>query len=174
MKAWGEAGREIAVALFLVAFGATTALVAVVSIDPGVVTDPLGPAAVPAALGAAIALCGVLLLVAALFPAAPRRSSAGLLDLVVEPEEEPAAPFSARRLGLAIAATVGYVVAFEPLGQLLATPPYVAAVMLIHGGAGRRALFIAPLLVTATLFLGFRGGLQVPLPGGPLEGLFLR
>lgn len=167
------AAREITVALFLIAFGVSTAVYAVASIRSGVVTDPLGPAAVPTALGSAIALCGVLLLVAALLPSALRRSSAGLLDLVAEPEEE-TAPFSPTRLALAFVATVAYVATFERLGQLLATPPYVAALMLIHGGARRRTLFVAPILVTAVLFLGFRGALQVPLPGGPLEQLFLR
>lgn len=170
----GAAAREIAVAAFLIAFGAATAVYAVASIRSGVVTDPLGPAAVPTALGAAIGLCGVLLLIAALLPSAQRRPSVGLLDLVAEPEEEPAAPFSPTRLGLALVATVAYVAVFEPLGQLLATPPYVAALMLIHGGVGQRTRFVAPLLVTAVLFLGFRGALGVPLPGGPLEGLFLR
>lgn len=174
MNVLGAAAREITVALFLIAFGAATAVYAIASIRSGVVTDPLGPAAVPTALGSAIALCGVLLLVAALLPGAPRRSSAGLLDLVAEPEEEPTAPFSPARLALAFVATVAYVATFEPLGQLLATPPYIAALMLIHGGARRRTLFIAPILVTAVLFLGFRGALGVPLPGGPLEGLFLR
>jgi hypothetical protein len=169
------AAREIGLALFLAAFGGGVAAYAVASISPGVTTDPLGPAAVPAALGGAIALCGVLLLVAALFPVAPRRSAAGLLDLVAEPEEDPPAPFSPPRLALAIAATAAYVAAFEPLGQPLATPPYVAALLLIHGGVVNRALFVvAPILVTAALFLGFRVGLQVPLPGGPLEALFLR
>jgi hypothetical protein len=67
--------------------------------------------------------------------------------------------------------TAAYLAAFEPLGYLLATPPYVAAIMLIHGGAGRRALLMAPILTTVVLYATFRFGLLIPVPGGILEGV---
>ncbi|HEU5321602.1 MAG TPA: tripartite tricarboxylate transporter TctB family protein, partial [Methylomirabilota bacterium] len=73
------------------------------------------------------------------------------------------------RLAAAFAVTAAYVAAFEPVGYLLATPPYVAAILLIHGGAPRRAGVVAPVLVTLALYAGFRFGLLVPVPDGVLE-----
>jgi hypothetical protein len=85
--------------------------------------------------------------------------------------EEEAGPFSLARFVGAIAATALYVAAFEPLGYLLTTPPYIAAILLIHGGARTRALLIAPFVTTVVLYVTFRFGLLIPVPDGPLEGL---
>ncbi len=164
-------GRELVIAVFLVAFGG--AVVALSGkIPPGVPTDPLGPAAFPTALGAGIGLCGLLLGAATLaFRGQPGR--AGPLSDADPDEAVEAGPFSPARLVGAVVATAAYLIAFEPLGYLIATPLYVAAAMLIHGGAGRRTLLVAPLLVTAALYATFRFGLLIPVPGGVLEG-FLR
>ncbi|MGQ0571301.1 MAG: tripartite tricarboxylate transporter TctB family protein [Armatimonadota bacterium] len=165
----GGTRRELIVAAFLVAFGGGIIAVSR-TIPPGVSTDPLGPRAFPIALGAGIGLCGLLLGAAALvFRGRPGR--AGLLA-DADPDEEAggeAGPFSPARLVGAIVATGAYLAVFEPLGYLLATPPYVAAIMLIHGSAVRRALLIAPLLTTAALYATFQFGLRIPVPGGILE-----
>lgn len=160
--------REIAVAAFLVAFGAAV-LVLTGRIEPGVQTDPLGPRAFPAALGAGIVLCGGLLAGTALLGPGEGGRTGPILEPGPEGEAE-AGPVSPARLLGAIAATAAYVALFAPLGYLLATPPYVAAVILIHGGAARRTLLIAPLLVTVALYATFRFGLLIPVPEGILDG----
>lgn len=139
-------------------------------IPPGVQTDPLGPRFFPIALGAGIALCGLLLAAAEIFfhgePAVP----APLSDASPEGEED-AGPFSPVRFVGAIGATALYVAAFDPLGYLLSTPPYIAAILLMHGGTRARALLITPFVVTIALYVTFRFGLLIPVPDGPLEGI---
>lgn len=160
--------RELAVAAFLVAFGGAVMLLAR-QIWPGVPTDPLGPRAFPAALGAGILLCGLLLGVAVLlFRGLPERTGAFIES---GPQEEQAGPFSPVRLVGAVIATGAYIAAFEPIGYLLATPVYVAAIALIHGATPRRALLVAPLLTTVALYVAFRFGLRIPVPEGLLEML---
>jgi len=139
-------------------------------IAQGVLTDPLGPRFFPMALGIAILLCGLLLAGAELFFRGESLLPAPLSDASPEGEED-AGPFSLPRFVGAIAATALYVAAFEPLGYLLATPPYIAAILLIHGGAKKRALLITPFVSTIALYVTFRFGLLIPVPDGPLEAL---
>lgn len=162
--------RDVSVAIGLVALGALIAALALNTIGTGVQTDPLGPRAMPVALGGGIALCGLLLLVGKVVQPAPRP----VLLAEGPSETEDVGPFSPARLLLVIVATAMYVAAFEPLGYLLSTPLYVAALLLIHGAVPRRALLAAPVLVALALYAGFRLGLNVPLPGGILETMFPR
>ncbi len=160
--------REFGVAAFLVIFGGAVLAVAR-GIPPGVPTDPLGPAAVPMTLAAGIMVCGILLGAGQLvFGAQPARMGP-LSD--AEPEEAETGPFSPARLAGAVLATAAYLAGFESLGYLVATPLYVATIMLIHGGVARRSLLVAPLLTTVVLYATFRFGLLIPVPPGILEGL---
>jgi putative tricarboxylic transport membrane protein len=162
-------GREFALAAFLVASGGVVIALSM-EIAPGVQTDPLGPRFFPLALGAGIALCGLLLAAAEiLFRGEP--SVPGPLSDAGPEGEEDAGPFSSARFVGAIGATALYVAAFDPLGYLLATPPYIAAILLIHGGTRTRALLITPFVVTIALYVTFRFGLLIPVPDGPLEGI---
>ena len=161
--------RELVLAAFLVAFGGVTIALSM-QILPGVQTDPLGPRFFPIALGAGILLCGVLLAAAELLYRG-ESPLAGLLSDGSPEGEEDAGPFSPGRLVGAIAATALYIAGFGTLGFLLSTPPYIAAILLIHGGASRRALIISPFLITIVLYAIFRFGLLIPVPDGPLESL---
>jgi len=161
--------RELILAGFLVAFGGVIVALSL-EIAPGVQTDPLGPRFFPLALGSGIALCG-LLLAAAEFLFRGEPSLAGLLSDASPEAEEDAGPFSPARFLGAIGATALYVAAFDPLGYLLATPPYIAAILLIHGGARSRTLLITPFVVTIALYVTFRFGLLIPVPDGPLEAI---
>jgi putative tricarboxylic transport membrane protein len=159
--------REIAIAVFLAAFGGTVIALSG-EIQSGVQTDPLGPRVFPSALGVGIALCGLLLGVGALFRWQPEQS--GLLLVGGGAEEVEKGPFSPTRLLGAVVATAIYVGAFEPVGYLIATPMYVAAILLIHGGAPSRTLIVAPVVITTVLYLTFRFALRIPVPSGLLEG----
>lgn len=160
---------ELALAAFLVAFGGAV-IAAAMRIDLGVQTDPLGPRVFPIALGAGIVGCGLLLGSAALlFHGRPGR--AGPRSEPDPQEDVEAGPFSPTRLIGTVVATAAYLGAFETLGYLLSTPIYVAAILLIHGGTSRRALLVAPPLITAVLYVTFRFGLLIPVPLGLLEAV---
>lgn len=165
-------GKDLIAAAVLVVFGAYMAAVGL-RIPPGVATDPLGPRAFPVALSAGMAICGILLAAGALvFRGRPRRRTPTLdVDDEEAAESGPASPV---RLIGAIAVTGVYLMLFEPLGYLLSTPLYVAGVLLLHGGAPRRALVITPVAVTLGLYATFKYGLLIPLPEGVLEPLLLR
>jgi putative tricarboxylic transport membrane protein len=158
--------REIAIAFFLAALGSIVIALSG-NIESGVYTDPLGPRVFPSALGAGIAVCGVLLGVAALFRWQPEQ--AALLSDTGAVEEVERGTFSRARLLAAVVATAMYVATFEPVGYLLTTPLYVVAILLIHGGAAGRTLIVAPVVITSVLYITFRFALRVPVPRGVLE-----
>jgi putative tricarboxylic transport membrane protein len=159
--------RELAAAAVLIAFGLYIISVAR-RIPLGVATDPLGPRFFPIALGAMIAICGALLVVGVLLA---RGRPRGRADGESDPDDDAVGAFSISRLAAAIALTALYLVLFEPLGYLLATPLYVLSVMLLHRGAPPRMLVLTPVLVTVTLYLVFKYGLLIPVPDGILEPL---
>jgi putative tricarboxylic transport membrane protein len=165
--------RELIAAAALIAFGVWIVSVAL-KIPLGVATDPLGPRTFPAALGAGIALCGILLAGGVLF----FRGKGAHVRLSVEPDPEDeggaGGPFSPGRLAGAIVATAAYLAAFEPLGYLLATTAYVLVLMLLHGGAPARSLAINPPVVTVVLYAVFKFGLLIPVPPGVLAPLLPR
>jgi putative tricarboxylic transport membrane protein len=164
----GVRRRELGVAGFLI--GLAIAIVVLgLRIPPGVQTDPLGPRVFPLALGAAIGLCGVLLAVTTLAPGRFTTATPVFLESGGDDDSAAAGTFSAGRLLAAIGITAAYVAAFEPLGYLVATPLYVAALALVHGGISRGALVTAPVLLAAALYAAFRFGLLIPVPDGVLE-----
>lgn len=162
--------REVFVAGGLITLGVLVMALAQSTISSGVQTDPLGPRAMPIALGGGMALCGLLLLAGRVIRPAPRP----ILLAEGPSESDDAGPFSVGRLVAVIVATALYVASFEPVGYLLTTPVYVAALLLIHGAVPRRAMLAAPFVIAVALYAGFRLGLNVPLPGGILETAFLR
>jgi putative tricarboxylic transport membrane protein len=165
----GVRRRELGVAALLI--GLAVAIVVLgLQIPPGVQTDPLGPRVFPLALGAAIGLCGVLLAVTTLAPGRFATAAPVFVESASDDESVPAGTFSPGRLVAAIGITAGYVAAFEPLGYLVATPFYVAALALVHGGVSRLALVTAPVLLAAVFYAAFRFGLLIPVPDGILEG----
>jgi len=163
----GAPRRDLAVAAVLVLLGVTVIGLAL-RVELGVQTDALGPRAFPLALGAAIALCGLLLGVVATLGDRWTASAA----VFVESADDDASEGELRspwRLVGAIVATAAYLVAFERLGYLLATPGYVVAILLLHQGSRGRAFLTAPVFVTVALYAAFRFGLLIPVPDGILE-----
>jgi putative tricarboxylic transport membrane protein len=163
----GSPRRDLAVAAVLVLLG-----VAVIGLglrlDAGVQTDPLGPRVFPVALGAAIAVCGLLLGVAAVLGDRWTASAAVFVETADDDASEGEVGASWRLIG-AIAATAAYLVLFERLGYLLTTPGYVVAILLLQPGVRTRAFLTAPVLVTLALYAAFRFGLLIPVPDGILE-----
>jgi putative tricarboxylic transport membrane protein len=159
---------DAVVAVVLVGLGIGLAELAL-GVPPGVQTDPLGPRAFPLGLAAAIAACGLLLGTVALL--GDRWSAPA--PVFVESAADDAGGggrWSPWRLGGAMVATAAYLIAFERLGYLLATPGYLVAILLLQPGVRPRAILTAPALVTAALYAAFRFGLLIPVPAGALEG----
>src|SRR5688500_5272192 len=98
--------REIAIAVFLAAFGVIVIALSG-KIESGVYTETLGPRVFPYALGVGIALCGLLLGFAALFRW--QTEQAGFFSDAGETEEVARGPFSPARLLGAVGSTVLYV-----------------------------------------------------------------
>jgi putative tricarboxylic transport membrane protein len=163
----GGARRELTVAGVLVALGVGVIALGL-QVPAGVQTDPLGPRAFPVALGVAIALCGLLLGVSVRMGSWWTASAAVFVESADDDASE-GEILSRQRLVGAIGVTAAYLVAFERLGYLLATPLYLAALLLLQSGRRWRTLPTAPVLVTIVLYAAFRFGLLIPVPDGFLE-----
>jgi putative tricarboxylic transport membrane protein len=150
-----------AVALVLVGLGLGVLALAF-QLPPATAADPVGPRGFPALLGLVILACGVALGVL--------RRRAPTADA---PEDAEARGVLAPRplLG-AIGLTAAYLAVLEPAGYLLATPPYLAALLLVQRGrVTPRAFVLTVLGVPAVLYALFAVAMRVPLPPGPLEPL---
>jgi putative tricarboxylic transport membrane protein len=117
--------------------------------------DPVGPRGFPGLLGLVILACGVALV------SWPR----------AEPEAEERGALAPRPLLGAIALTALYLAALVPAGYLLATPPYLAGLLLVQGRVPARTFLLTVLGVPAVLYALFAVAMRVPLPMGPLEPL---
>lgn len=162
----GATRRDAAVAAVLVGLGVGVIALAL-QVPSGVETDPLGPRAFPVVLGAAIAACGLLLGATAFL--GDRWSASAPVFVESADDADEGGRLAPWRLVGAIAATAAYLVAFERLGYLLATPVYAAAILLLQPDVRARALLTAPVLVTVALYAAFRFGLLIPVPDGILE-----
>lgn len=127
--------------------------------------DPVGPRGFPVLLALVILACGVALVVA---PERPS-STGGVPD--GEAEEEERGALAPRPLLGAIALTAAYLAVLEPAGYLLATPPYLAALLLVQGRVAPRAFVLTVLGLPVALYVLFSVVMRVPLPPGPLEPL---
>jgi putative tricarboxylic transport membrane protein len=128
--------------------------------------DPVGPRGFPTLLGLVILSCGVGLAIGS--RTAPPADAAPPDD--VEPRGAPAP----RPLLGAIGFTALYLAVLEPAGYLLATPPYLAALLLVQGRrVTARAFLLTVFALPAALYALFAVAMRVPLPTGPLEP-FLR
>ncbi|HET6373026.1 MAG TPA: tripartite tricarboxylate transporter TctB family protein [Candidatus Polarisedimenticolia bacterium] len=143
-----------AVSAVLVCFGIAVLGLAL-RLPPATVQDPVGPRGFPGLLGLIVLACGVAL-------AVTRPAS-------TEANVEPRGALAPRSALGAIGLTALYLAVLEPAGYLLATPPYLAALLLAQGRVTRRAFVLTALGVPAVLYLLFAVLMRVPLPPGPLE-----
>jgi putative tricarboxylic transport membrane protein len=162
----GDVGADPAwvdrvVALVLIGLGLGV-LVLAFGLPAATTADPVGPRGFPALLGIVVLACGVALAVA------PHVGSGG-----GAPREntEARGALAPRPLFGAIALTAAYLAMLEPAGYLLATPPYLAALLLVQGRVAPRAFVLTVLGVPAVLYVLFAVAMRVPLPSGPLEPL---
>jgi putative tricarboxylic transport membrane protein len=122
--------------------------------------DPVGPRGFPALLGLVVLACGVALGVG---PRAGPAAAAG--------EAEARGALAPGPLFGAVGFTALYLAVLEPAGYLLATPPYLAALLLVQGRVTVRAFLLTVLGLPALLYALFAIAMRVPLPAGPLEPL---
>ncbi len=168
MRLGRERATDVVLALLLAAFSAWAWWTAETSIPRGMRTDPLGPAAVPILLAAAVGALAIGLGLSRLVPNRWLKPEA-----VGEDESfarETGGRFSWLRFGGLVALSVAYLGVAEPLGYLVASPLYAAAVLLLLGVRHwlRGGLAVAGTVLV--LFLVFQFGLAIPLPAGLLGG----
>jgi putative tricarboxylic transport membrane protein len=149
--------RVLAVALVCLGL---SVLALAVRLPAPTAADPVGPRGFPALLGLVIVACGVTL---AAVPEKPL--SAGV------PDGEARGALAPRPLLGAIGLTGAYLAVLELAGYLLATPPYLAALLLVQGRVTARAFVLTVLCLPVGLYVLFAVIMRVPLPPGPLEPL---
>lgn len=136
---------------------AVTYLMATWNLQTVPIGDPLGPRAYPAMIGIG------LLIAAAMIFLETRRAARAPVDDVEAPALLPS-----RKVLIAIAGTLVFVLLFEPLGFLLASSVYLFAMMTAFH-PGRHAVNAAVAIgFTLAAYLLFQHLLGVSLPGGVL------
>lgn len=152
----GDGGREDRVLAGVLAALALAVLALAARLPGATAADPVGPRGFPGLLALVLLACGVAL---------------GLRPGASDPERDAPGAFAATAALLGVALTTAYLAALEPAGFLLATPPYVAALLLARGGIPLRALILTALALPLGLYVLFRVAMRVALPPGPLEPL---
>jgi len=163
---WTLIDRRELVLGALVLLGGLAVIGAALELPPGSATDPLGPRGFPLLLGAGLAACGAALIVASV-----RVAGIDAAATTVTTDDEVRLPYSWRRVGGAVAATVVYVLALVPLGALLSSMGYALALLLLQGGTGRREAAVTVVAFPLFVYVLVDVLLGVPLPPGPLEPL---
>ena len=135
----------------------------------GVYRDAVGPRAFPLGVGVVMIVGGAIVAARramSLFPAsgwwAPAEGS----------EDEPDHPASLGRAMAIFAVSVAYAAAFNPLGYLIATPPFIAATLWLMRERSGPQLIAISLIWTVTTYVIFAQLLAVRLPVGPLRAWF--
>jgi putative tricarboxylic transport membrane protein len=139
------------------------------AIKSGMVRDPLGPRAAFYMTGGIMAVGGLILIIRSL--RAWGKTSSNLMPNEGV-EDEPGYPSSAVRAFVLIGACLLYGLLFDALGYLLATPPFVAAALLVLGERKWLPIATIAILFTVINYVVFAQGLGVRIPVGPLTGTF--
>ncbi len=160
----------------LLLFGACV-LYAAAQLQGGTETDPLGPRAFPTLIGIGFVGCGLALLIKSLAFRGHGEDGQGEFDEVEhadgygdELEQEPA---RRHRMLLACSVISLYTLALPILGFLLATIVFMAAMILLQGGARRRSFVTVVVLFPASAYVLFTVLLSVRLPAGFFDPISL-
>jgi hypothetical protein len=156
---------DVAVACAVALLGVLI-LVSAESIRPASIPDPIGSRGFPRAMGTALFLGGVALVLRRLLRW--RRESTRVADEGV-PDDPGVPPGSAPRALSIWAGAFAYVLLLPAVGYLIATPIFIAGVLALFGM--RRPLALAGIAIGFTLpiFLVFAELLNVRLPTGILD-----
>lgn len=126
----------------------------------------VGPRVFPIAIGAALALASLALLVKDLREA-PSNEGGEPEEPVEEEDDTPAQ--SPTRLGVAIALLFGYILLFVPLGYAISTFLFVLAITMYLDSQHWVRNLVYAILFPIIVYLVFTELLQVTLPAGPLS-----
>jgi putative tricarboxylic transport membrane protein len=158
--------KDVAVAVAVMVIG-TVMIVAAQLLPPGSIRDPLGPAAMPTAVG--------VLLVAGGAGLALRRLVAWRTTPVLVPDEGSEDidryPSSAPRAILVWAVCLAYAILVNFVGFLILTPLLLAGLLWTMRFRRVIPVILISLIATAVMYGLFDMLLNVRLPHGPLTGL---
>ena len=131
--------------------------------------DPIGAAYLPRLLGSGISILGLGLFLDSYFKyrkLLPSKSP----ELTHEKRSpnQPAYQGTVRIL-LSVVTCILYIVLIQPVGYILVTPAFIAAIMKIYGESNKRRIASMSIGMTAALYAVFAIGLKVLLPLGIFE-----
>lgn len=134
--------------------------------------DPVGPGYLPRMLGLGIVLLGLGMALEsyAKYRKALAERQAGQAEEAGG--EEQSSPGGAMRIIWSAISAIAYLALVEPLGFLISTPLFIAAIMLIYGDRNRKRLLWMSLGFTTILYATFAVGLKVLLPMGFIASFF--
>lgn len=145
-------------------------LVASAQLQAGNATDPLGPRGFPSLLGVGFIGAGIALLTKSALVA---RYPGAHVEEVEDSEDEDQGPAARSRLLLACGTIVLYLLVLPVGGFLLSTPAFVAAMIVLQGGASRRSFIAMVVGFPIAVYLLFAVLLGVTLPTGVFDPMLL-
>jgi len=159
---------DLLVAVLIAMAGFVVILIAW-SIPEGVYRDAIGPRAFPLGVGGLMLAGGALV--------AARRATRMFAGLGWQApaegaEDEPGHPASLARAMAILGITIAYAAAFNPLGYLIATPPFIAATLWVMKERSVPQVAALSILWTVMTYVIFAQLLAVRLPVGPLRAWF--
>ena len=152
-------------------FGAGV-LLAAAQLHAGTATDPLGPRGFPTLIGIGLLGSGLTLLATSILSLRSRAHEDHEAD-EDSAEDENDGRALRTRLVMSCAVIIAYVLVLPIAGFLLSTPAFVAAMIVLQGGASRLAFVTAVIAFPIVVYLLFAVLLGISLPTGLFDPMVL-
>jgi hypothetical protein len=166
--------RDLLVATLFVAIGTTIAVTAWRAPEPFRSVDILGPNRFPFYVGTGIALFALFVIVKQGFHLVRGTFQEGAFEIPGQANDEPGKPASGTRAAAMMAILLFHVFLWEPLGFLLASVLFVVSAMRLMLESSWRLTVGTAVGYALVTYILFGLLLNVALPLGPEEQLFIR
>lgn len=166
--------RDMLVGGLFFAIGTTIAVTALRTPEPFRSVDILGPNRFPFYVGTGIALCALFVIAKQGFHLLRGSFQEGVFEIPGQANDEPGKPASGTRATAMMALLVIHVLLWEPLGFLLASVLFVVIAMRLMLESSWRLIVWTAVGYAVITYILFALLLDVALPLGPEEQLFVR